>query len=273
MKITNREIQDAFQVNEAEAALALYHLANVDCEGKTMQDLNDLLGGFGVEPIRNPEDSDDIVAEYINTGDTYNTTILRDIETGEFLLTTWGDWLEEYENKVCAEQHKIRCGHCGSFTPNDRYDWRDVRCESCGRNVSTGEACLPRKPHGFARIKLLHGYLERSLFYRSPGISYDRALKAIELLANLVHDYEAESGNEDIWSIGECSSADICDLLSGSYWFFVHYSGSQKSDEYRIQCALSQVYDPGPCETGPERDSSAMDTYKGWKRRAKSARK
>lgn len=271
MAITNEEIQDTFQVSEDTANQALAILANVDCEGQAMQDLNELLGGLGVEPIRDPRDSDDVIAEYINTGDTYSGTILRDIETGEFLLTTWGDWCEEWENKVCADENLIRCGYCGYFTPHDRVEWSDVRCESCGRNVQTGEACLPRKPHGYARIKALHGYLERALFYRNPGISYARAMRAIELLANLVHEYEGDL--EDIWCIGECGNTDMVNLLSGSYWFFVHHHGGQRSDEYRIQCVISNVYGPGPFSHGPEKESSEMDVYKAWKRRAKSARR
>lgn len=271
MKITNKEIRDTFQVSEDVAKQAIAILANVDCEGQALADLDKLLGGFGIEPIRNPQDSGDVIAEYINTGDTYSGTILRDIETGEFLLTTWGDWLEAWEQKLCSEDHLISCGYCGHFTPHDRVEWSDVRCESCGRNVQTGEVQPERKPHGYARIKAIHGYLERGLFYRKPGISYARAMRAIELLAKLVHSYEADS--EDIWCIGDCGSADLGNMLSGSYWFFVHHSGNEFSDEYRTHCAIGQVYDPGPLEKGPEGDSCARDTYRAWKRRAKSARR
>lgn len=130
---------------------------------------------------------------------------------------------------------------------------------------------MKTRPQGYARIKMLHGYLERALFHRKHGISYDKMLRAVELLAKLVHDYEAAS--EDIWSIGECGNADMVNMLSGSYWFFVQNYDGQWSDEYRIQCTIGQVFSPGPCCKGPEKDSCEMDTYKAWKRRAKSARR
>jgi hypothetical protein len=55
--------------------------------------LNTLLGCFGVEHIDNGEGAD-----YLNTGDTYSVTLLWDNETNEILLTSWGDWFEDYEN-------------------------------------------------------------------------------------------------------------------------------------------------------------------------------
>ena len=39
------------------------------------------------------------VASYVNMGDTYVATILYDIEKGEFFVTSWGDWVEEYERE------------------------------------------------------------------------------------------------------------------------------------------------------------------------------
>jgi hypothetical protein len=59
--------------------------------------LNELLGGFGVEPIWGndpywPE------AEYINTGDTYSLTIL--FNGTSFMVTAWGDWFERNEKRL-----------------------------------------------------------------------------------------------------------------------------------------------------------------------------
>ena len=67
--------------------------------------INDLVGGFGVEVIRASEDDDDpwdnyhgdIIAEYINTGDTYSATIVLDVESGEMEYTTMGDWVQNAE--------------------------------------------------------------------------------------------------------------------------------------------------------------------------------
>lgn len=41
----------------------------------------------------------DICGQYINTGDTYNTTILYDAVKERFYLTSWGDWIERNEKR------------------------------------------------------------------------------------------------------------------------------------------------------------------------------
>jgi len=67
-----------------------------------MEALNEVIGGYGVEVLRGRYvDSyhGDIQAAYINTGDTYSATILLDHETGDFHVTTWGDWFEANERK------------------------------------------------------------------------------------------------------------------------------------------------------------------------------
>ena len=59
--------------------------------------INELVGGFGVEGI---EVEGEFVADYVNTGDTYSATILREYgiwNTSEYRLTTWGDWLQAKE--------------------------------------------------------------------------------------------------------------------------------------------------------------------------------
>ena len=61
--------------------------------------INEIMGGFGVEPIRGDYvDSfyQDIQAEYINMGDTYDITILRDSQTGDYEITSFGDWVEQF---------------------------------------------------------------------------------------------------------------------------------------------------------------------------------
>jgi len=70
---------------------------------KTLQKIDKIVDGFGVETIRGDTIIDyyfrDIVAFYINTGDTYSPTLLYKTETGTWLLTTWGDWVERNDSK------------------------------------------------------------------------------------------------------------------------------------------------------------------------------
>lgn len=291
---TNQELRSAFQISHDQAATILLLIdgtIKINRDGDErfpvtsswlnrcynrpakheliMSAINEIVGGFGVEAIKHPQDSDEIVAEYINTGDSYSATIIRDCETGQYSLSTWGDVAESIEREICDDENRVSCGYCGHLTPHNRMEWSDVRCESCGRNVQTGEAQRELNPHGFGQIRILHGYIERALFHRKNGVSYDRLIRAIELLATIVHNYDSDS--EAIWSIGESGSADLANMLSGCYWYFVHNHGGQKSDEYRISCILSNVYDPGPMEKKPEHKTPAMETYNALKRRAKSA--
>ena len=73
-----------------------------DCSCR-LDALNELLGTFGVEPIRTTEHIDrywfDCRACYLNTGDTYNTTILFDTKKDRFYLTSWGDFVESLDGK------------------------------------------------------------------------------------------------------------------------------------------------------------------------------
>lgn len=64
-----------------------------------MEMINEELEGFGVEAIFAEHDALSPDAEYINMGDTYSTTVLWDDIEGKFLVTTWGDWLEEAEKQ------------------------------------------------------------------------------------------------------------------------------------------------------------------------------
>jgi hypothetical protein len=74
----------------------------IDCSCR-LAALDELLGTHGVESIRTTEHIDrywfDCRACYLNTGDTYNTTILFDTKKDRFYLTSWGDFVESLEGK------------------------------------------------------------------------------------------------------------------------------------------------------------------------------
>ncbi len=62
-----------------------------------MQELNKLTDCHGVECIK--DSNQKVRAEYINSGDAYTATILYDCDTQRMDLTTYGDWVEENEDK------------------------------------------------------------------------------------------------------------------------------------------------------------------------------
>jgi len=83
---------------------------------------------FGIESVTVADRS----ARYINTGDSYSTTVIE--EDNECFVSTWGDWAEETERIYCETEASIRCGYCGKFTDVDEDDWRMSEC-SCGHYV------------------------------------------------------------------------------------------------------------------------------------------
>lgn len=64
---------------------------------------NNLLEGHGIEAIRGEYHVNnyyhDIVALYVNMGDTYNLTLLYDTDRGKFYVTTMGDWVEKNDKR------------------------------------------------------------------------------------------------------------------------------------------------------------------------------
>ena len=59
--------------------------------------LDELAGTHGVEAIRK---GDETVAEYLNAGDTYNTTLLYSyVHRDAWQITCWGDFVERYERR------------------------------------------------------------------------------------------------------------------------------------------------------------------------------
>lgn len=97
-------LMDCFQVDE-KTALHIKKLISSPCshgeEDTILKEVNILIEGYGLEAITIESAYIDnyyydIVAVYINTGDTYNSTIVHDSKTGRFLLTTMGDFYESY---------------------------------------------------------------------------------------------------------------------------------------------------------------------------------
>jgi hypothetical protein len=66
-----------------------------------------LLDAHGVEAVRGDYHVNgfyqDIVALYVNMGDTYTATLLYETDTGRFLVTTFGDWVEHNTKKYGIE--------------------------------------------------------------------------------------------------------------------------------------------------------------------------
>lgn len=70
-----------------------------------LEAINKLLHGYGTEAIRGNWQNGywgDIVAVYVNMGDTYNTTVIQ-VRTGygsRFIVTDYGEFIERNETKL-----------------------------------------------------------------------------------------------------------------------------------------------------------------------------
>ena len=65
---------------------------------------------FGIEYLELPTGGE---VAYVNTGDTYNATLLH--VDGEWIYSSWGDVYEAAEIDHCKDGN-ARCGYCGEWT-------------------------------------------------------------------------------------------------------------------------------------------------------------
>ena len=69
-----------------------------------MEYCDSLLGTYGIEPIRIEglyvsKYWQDTAGLYLNTGETYQFTLIADLEKNEFILSSVGDFVEELEQQ------------------------------------------------------------------------------------------------------------------------------------------------------------------------------
>lgn len=82
---------------------AIRKTSKISNVSERMNAINKCLEGYGVEVINGEAYHSNywgnIVAEYVNMGDTYTATVLYDVNKGKFIATTYGDWIEKNQNK------------------------------------------------------------------------------------------------------------------------------------------------------------------------------
>lgn len=78
-----------------------------DKADEVLKEVDDLLDAHGIEAIRGDYSVDnyyhDVVALYINMGDSYDATLLYETENEQFLVTSFGDWVERNERKYSIQ--------------------------------------------------------------------------------------------------------------------------------------------------------------------------
>lgn len=111
MPISVKALKEAFRDITNENAVQLNKMIKLtegwavprDAE-KTLEFADKAIGGFGVESIRGDGGAggfwQEAVAAYVNTGDTYSSTVLYDTNKKRFYLTTFGDFVEKNDKKL-----------------------------------------------------------------------------------------------------------------------------------------------------------------------------
>jgi len=64
--------------------------------------VDSIMDAHGVEVLI-ADETGKAIASYVNTGDTYSATVLYDHEEEEFLITSWGDFYEEWKAENVIE--------------------------------------------------------------------------------------------------------------------------------------------------------------------------
>lgn len=105
----NQSIAEMYAADPVKALrLALRRTARIGWK-KRMDAINDLIGGHGVEAIRGDWKNGywcDIVATFINIGDTYDPTIIHVRgesawdDAGRFTITSVGDFVERNSRRL-----------------------------------------------------------------------------------------------------------------------------------------------------------------------------
>lgn len=94
-------IEDIYRNDPIKACKIALLLADYLPEKERLEKVNELIKGYGTEAIRGTWENGywcDIVACYVNLGDTYATTVMH-VRTGKFIVCSWGDWIERNQKK------------------------------------------------------------------------------------------------------------------------------------------------------------------------------
>jgi hypothetical protein len=116
MRITKKSLHENFRdITDRQAERVLERAQRIRETGnqrevdRHMDKINALIDGFGVEAVFYAEGigirphmsdmGDELLALYVNTGDSYSPTILWDARKDTVTLTTWGDFVEHLPRK------------------------------------------------------------------------------------------------------------------------------------------------------------------------------
>lgn len=97
-----RTIERMLNVNDVQAK-EIRRLMEAGTDGQltprgALREINRVMDLHGVESFQDAESWYDTIS-YVNTGDSYEPTILHDTRTDLFYATSWGDYVESWERR------------------------------------------------------------------------------------------------------------------------------------------------------------------------------
>lgn len=108
-------------------------------------------------------------------------------------------------------------------------------------------------------LERVHSEIVTSEIFRTDGAKIDLPAKLIELADAISADPDED---ENIWYVGEYSSASLDSLVVGAYWSLTEWHGGQSSDTYAALCALGRIIQPGYTSAPVEGEETAdWDAY------------
>ncbi len=97
---------------KAETLNALSDMPREDAQASARKIVRHFNGiEFGIEYLSLPTGTE---VAYVNTGDTYDATLLH--VDGEWVVSSWGDVYEAAEAERTEETGEVRCGYCGEWS-------------------------------------------------------------------------------------------------------------------------------------------------------------
>lgn len=99
---------------------------------------NEVLEGHGIEDGRGRVGGrGEAVALYVNMGDSYAPTVLLDLSTRKWAVTSWGDWVEEHERAL-------------ALTPEERARVQTVAREAARDELGNVHSVVDTIMHGWS---------------------------------------------------------------------------------------------------------------------------
>ncbi len=92
-----KALKEAFPQSDPAELERFRLLAKTDRPRAALHKADSAIEGYGACGFTCPTRG--VLAYYVNTGDSYSLTLLCNLKTGAWSITTWGDYVESFEGR------------------------------------------------------------------------------------------------------------------------------------------------------------------------------